>query len=97
MFVGLPFVDVARLMELELKRCLWIWRGCDSSHKEIDFSEDLETQHPLSHTLTSGTMSQEADHSEHAADLEDEVFDPLDDPEERRVLYAALDSFRCVQ
>ncbi|GIZ46823.1 hypothetical protein CKM354_000993200 [Cercospora kikuchii] len=39
-------------------------------------------------------MSQEADHSEHAADLEDEVFDPLDDPEERRVLYAALDSFR---
>lgn len=42
-------------------------------------------------------MSQEADHSEHAADLEDEVFDPLDDPEERRVLYAALDSFRCVQ
>ena len=35
MFMGLEFVDVAGLMmELVLKRCLWIWRGCDSSHKK---------------------------------------------------------------
>ena len=33
--------------------------------------------------------------SSHDASQED-MFDPLSDPEERRVLYAALDSFRYV-
>ena len=32
----------------------------------------------------------------HESANQHEEFDPLSDPEERRVLHAALDSFRCV-
>ena len=37
-----------------------------------------------------------SEESEHSTETWEGEFDPLADPEERRVLFTALDSFRCV-